>query len=318
MRIVLLDSFAADQGEPAWPELQALGQVVAHPRTDSRLVAQRCSDAEAVLTNKVVLSAGIISTLPQLRYIGLTSTGTNVVDIDAARARGIAVTNVPAYSTESVAQLVFAMVLHFAFDVAGHDRAVKAGRWARSPDFCFFQQPLRELAGQTLAVVGLGAIGKAVARVGAAFRMKVLAAQVPGSATPGRIPLADTLPLADIVTLHCPLTESTRGMVDRQFIAAMKPHAILINTSRGPIVDENALLEALRAGNLSGVGLDVLTQEPPPPHHPLLDPTAPWANRLIVTPHLAWGTVESRRRLATTVAQNLAAFQKGERLNRVD
>jgi glycerate dehydrogenase len=318
MRIVLLDSNTADQGDTSWPALRALGALTAYPRTEPTLVRQRCAGAEAVLTNKVVLSAELLAALPGLRYIGLTSTGTNVVALEAARARGIAVTNVPAYSTESVAEIVFAMILHFAFRVGEHDGAVKAGRWAAGPDFCFFLTPLRELSGQTLVVLGLGAIGQAVARIASAFGMNVIAAAVPGSTSRGRTPLAEALPLADVVTLHCPLGPATRGMVDREFLAALKPDAILINTSRGPVVDETALLEALRAGRLGGVGLDVMEREPPPPGHPLLDPGAPWASRLLVTPHLAWGTVEARRRLAAEVAHNLAAFLAGERRNRVD
>ena len=317
MRIVLLDSFAADQGAP-WPGLQRLGEVVAHPRTDASLVVERSAGAEAIVTNKVVLSKDTIDALPDLRYIGLASTGTNVVDLPAARARGIAVTNVPAYSTESVANLVFAMILHFSFAVAAHDRAVKAGRWASHPDFCFFLGPLHELAGKTLAIVGMGAIGKAVARIGSAFGMSVLAAAVPGSTSAGRVPLFDVLPRADVVTLHCPLVPSTQGLVNARFLGALKSSAILINTSRGAIVDEGALVEALRRGKLGGVGLDVMVQEPPPAQHPLTDPAAPWADRLVITPHLGWGTVEARQRLARQVAENLAAFQKGQRLNRVD
>jgi glycerate dehydrogenase len=318
VRIVLLDSFAADQGDTSWPALRALGELVVYARTPPHLVHERSAGAHALLTNKVVLSAELMDALPDLRYIGVTATGTNVVDLDAARARNIAVTNVPAYSTESVAQLVFAMVLHFAVDVAGHDSAVKAGRWAAAPDFCFFLRPLREMAGKTLVVVGFGAIGKAVARIAAAFGMKVIAAAVPGSTNQDRTPLAEALPLADVVTLHCPLTPSTRGLVGRAFLAAMKSGAILINTSRGPVVDEAALLAALREDRLGGVGLDVLSSEPPSRNHPLLDPSAPWANRIVVPPHLAWGTVEARARLAACVAANLAAFIAGERLNRVD
>jgi len=317
MRIVLLDSFAADQGDTSWAELRPLGEVMVYPRTPPRLVRERCEGAQALLTNKVVLSDELMAALPDLRYVGVTATGTNVVDLDAAKARTIAVTNVPAYSTESVAQLVFAMILHFTFDVAGHDAAVKAGRWAQGPDFCFFLHPLQELAGKTLVVVGFGAIGKAVARIATGFGINVIAAQVPGSASADRVPLAQALPAADVVTLHCPLTPATRGLVDSRFLAALKPGAILINTSRGPVVDEAALRDALRAGHLGGVGLDVLATEPPAADHPLLDKTAPWAARLIVTPHLAWGTVEARRRLATCVAANLAAFIAGDRLNRV-
>lgn len=317
MRIVLLDSFAADQGDSAWPALRALGDLTVYPRTPTGLVLERSAGAQALLTNKVVLSAELMAGLPDLRYIGVTATGTNVVDLDAAGARNIAVTNVPAYSTESVAQLVFAMILHFAFDVSAHDAAVKAGRWAGGPDFCFFLQPLRELAGKTMVVVGFGAIGKAVARIATAFGMKVITAQVPGSANVDRVSLAAALPLADVVTLHCPLTPATRGLVDRNFLAALKPGAILVNTSRGPVVDESALLDALRDGGLGGAALDVLGTEPPAAGHPLLDPGAPWARRLVVTPHLGWGTVEARKRLAECVVANLAAFIAGERLNRI-
>jgi glycerate dehydrogenase len=318
MRIVLLDSFPTDQGDTGWPDLRALGDLIVFPRTRPAEAPQRCAGADAVLTNKVVLSAELIASLPDLRYIGLTSTGTNVVDLEAARARGIAVTNVPAYSTESVAELVFAMILHFSFRAAEHDAAVKSGRWSAGPDFCFFVAPLRELFDKTLVVLGLGAIGRAVARIASAFGMRVIAAAVPGSTSRERTPLADALPLADVVTLHCPLGPETRALVNREFLAALPTHAILINTSRGPVVDESALLEALRAGRLRGAGLDVLETEPPRPAHPLLDPNAPWANRLLVTPHLAWGTVEARQRLATEVAQNLAAFLAGQRRNRVD
>jgi glycerate dehydrogenase len=318
MRIVLLDSFTTDQGDTRWPGLRALGDLTVFPRTQPAEVQERCAGALAVLTNKVVLSAETIGSLPDLRYIGLTSTGTNVVDLDAARARGIAVTNVPAYSTESVAELVFAMILHFSFHAAGHDAAVKSGRWAAGPDFCFFLAPLRELFGKTLVVLGQGAIGRAVRRIGSAFGMRVIAAAVPGSTSRDRMPLAEALPLADIVTLHCPLTPQTRGLVNREFLAALPADAMLINTSRGPIVDEGALLETMRAGRLGGVGLDVLEKEPPAPNHPLLDPFAPWTGRLLVTPHLAWGTVEARQRLAAVVAQNLAAFQAGQLRNRVE
>jgi glycerate dehydrogenase len=318
MRIAFLDSYTTDQGENLWAGLRALGECAIYPRTEAGLARERCLDAEAILTNKVLVSAELMAQLPRLRYVGLTSTGTNVVDLAAARARGIAVTNVPAYSTESVAQLVFAMVLHFAFDAAGHDAAVKAGRWEQGPDFSFVLHPLHELAGKTLVVVGLGAIGKAVACIGAAFGMNVIAAQVPGSSSPGRVPLVQALPSADVVTLHCPLVEATRGLVNRDFLALLKPTAILINTSRGPIVDIDALVECLQTGKLGGVGLDVLPREPPEPGISLLDARAPWAARLLVTPHLAWATVEARHRLAAEVTENLAAFARGEHRNRVD
>jgi glycerate dehydrogenase len=214
--------------------------------------------------------------------------------------------------------LVFAMILHFACRAGEHDAAVKAGRWATGPDFCFFLAPLHELADKTLVVLGSGAIGQAVARIAGGFGMQVLAGAVPGSPSPNRVPLDEALPAADVVTLHCPLTAATHKLVDRRFLAHLKPGAILINTSRGPIVDEGALREALAAGTLGGVGLDVLEREPPAPGHTLLDPHAPWASRLLVTQHLGWGTVEARRRLATEVAVNLAAFLAGQGRNRVD
>jgi glycerate dehydrogenase len=251
----------------------------------------------------------------------LLATGTNVVDLDAARALGIAVTNVPAYAGESVAGLVFALILHFYYDVAGHAADVAAGGWARCPDFSFFRKPLHELWGKTLLVVGSGHIGGAVARIGAAFGMNVMRAAVPRTmaepARPDRTPLAQALPLADVVTLHCPLTEATRNLAGRAFFAALKPGAILINTGRGGLIDEPALLAALAGGRLAGAGLDVLSVEPPPADHPLTDRRAPWASRLVVTPHIGWGALESRRRMERIAAENLASFLDGGRLNRV-
>jgi glycerate dehydrogenase len=321
-RIVILDSFPADQGDTAgfWSGLRALGDLDVYPRSDDAQRAERGAGAFALMTNKVAIDAPLIAALPALRYVGVMATGTNMVDLATARARGVAVTNVPGYATESVAELVFAVVLHFAFDVAGHDADVKEGAWARSPDFCFFRKPLRELAGQTLVVVGAGHIGGAVARIGAAFGMAVVRAAVPGSPSSSsreRVPLAEALPLADVVTLHCPLTDATRGLVNEPFLRACKPDAILINTGRGPLVDEPALIAALGAGRMGGVGLDVLAVEPPPADHPLLDPAAPWAARVVVTPHIAWGTVAARRRLEQAVAENLAAFLAGGQHNRV-
>jgi glycerate dehydrogenase len=318
MKIVILDSFAADQGEPGWWDgLRAQGELVVYPRTPDDQIVARCAGAQAVLTNKIEIRAATLAALPDLRYIGVLATGTNMVDLDAARSRGVAVTNVPGYASEAVAQLVFAMVLHLTHDVAAHGADVKAGLWARSPDFCFFRQPLIELAGKTLVVIGSGNIGGAVARIGAAFGMKVLRAAVPGSTTPSRVPLAEALPQADVISLHCPLTPATRGMVDAKFLAATKPTAMLINTSRGLLINEADLVAALERGRLGGVGLDVLATEPPPADHPLTNPSAPWARRVLVTPHIGWGTSEARRRLETAVAQNLEAFLAGDSLNRV-
>jgi glycerate dehydrogenase len=322
MRIVILDSFAADQGdETMWTGLRALGELAVHPRSTNVEVVARAAGATAALTNKVAFSAATFAALPDLRYVGVLATGTNVVDLDAARAAGVAVTNVPSYAAASVAQHVLALVLHFSQDAAGHAAAVKAGAWAASPDFCFFTKEMFELSGKTLVLVGSGAIGGAVARIAEAFGMRVVRAAVPGAparAGAPRTPLAEALPAADVVSLHCPLTEATRGVVDARFLAAMKPSAILINTARGPLIDEGALVAALASGRLGGVGLDVLAVEPPPADHPLTDARAPWAGRVVVTPHIGWGAVEARRRLATEATENLRAFLTGARRNRVD
>jgi glycerate dehydrogenase len=323
VRIVILDSFAADQGDPTytWEGLRALGELSVHPRTDEDQLIERARGATALLTNKVELRGELFEMLPEIRYVGVLATGTNIVDVEGARAHGVAVTNVPGYATDAVAQLVFALLLRLTHDVSAHDRAVKDGRWAASPDFSLFLQPLIELAGKTMAVVGTGSIGGAVARIAEAFGMHVLRAAVPGAPPrPGveRVRLPDALAEADVVSLHCPLTPLTRGMVDATFLRAMKPKAILINTGRGPLINEGDLRAALVAGRLGGVGLDVLGTEPPPADHPLLDPRAPWAARLVVTPHIGWGTIEARRRLEQAVTRNLQAFIGGERLNRVD
>ena len=323
MRITVLDSFTADQGELLWTDLHTLGEVAIHARTAPGDTIARLRGRDAALTNKAPLDAATIAALTApgaerpLRYIGVMATGTNIVDLAAAKAHGVAVSNVPGYSTESVAQLVFALALHLTHDVAGHSQAVKRGAWAEAPDFCFFTQPLVELAGRTLVVVGMGGIGSAVARIATAFGMRVLAAQVPGSASPGREPLLAALAQADLVTLHCPLTADTRQLVGDGFLAALKPGALLINTSRGGLLDEPAVIRALADGRLGGLGLDVLGAEPPPAGHALLDAHAPWSRRVVATPHIAWGTVAARRRLIAAVARNLAAFAAGKTLNRV-
>jgi glycerate dehydrogenase len=323
MRIVLLDSFPADQGDPTytWEGLRELGEVVVFARSHEDQLLERARGANAILTNKVEIRGELFEMLPEIRYVGVLATGTNIVDLEAARAHKVAVTNVPGYATDAVAQLVFALILRLTHDVSAHSAAVKAGRWAASPDFCFFEQPLVELAGKTMAVIGTGSIGSAVARIAEAFGMHVLRAAVPGAPVrPGvsRVRMTDALAEADVVSLHCPLTSLTRGLVDATFLRAMKPKAILINTGRGALINEADLRAALAAGRLGGVGLDVLATEPPAADHPLLDPRAPWASRVIVTPHIGWGTLEARRRLEQAVTRNLRAFIEGERLNRVD
>lgn len=319
MRIVVLDSFTTDQGADCWQALEGLGAVQVFPRTPVSQVIERVRGAEVVLTNKAIVNAEALATLAAngLRYIGVMATGTNVVDLAAAKQHGVVVTNVPGYSTESVAQLVMALVLHLTTDVAGHSSRVKTGDWAACPDFCFFTKPLVELAGKTLVIVGMGAIGGALARMAGAFGMRVIPAAVPGSATPGRMPLDQALAQADVVSLHCPLTPATQGLVNAAFFAELKRGALLINTGRGPLLDETAVVQALASGQLGGLGIDVLSKEPPASGNPLLDPSQPWSSRVVVTPHIAWGTVEARARLIAEVVGNLAAFTAGKLRNQV-
>ena len=318
MRIVVLDGFSVDQGELAWDELKKLGDVQVYPRTLPHEIVERAAGALAVLTNKVLLTRDVLAALPEVRYIGIVATGTNVVDFAPCRTRGIAVTHAPAYCAHAVAQFVFAALLHRLENLAPYVEEVKANRWARAPDYCFFLHRHIELAEKTIAILGLGNIGRKVADIARAFGMNVVAGAVPGGATEDRVPLEVALREADVVSLHCPLTDLTRGFVDRKFLEAMKPDAILVNTSRGALIDEGALLDALSRGRPAAVLLDVLGEEPPPLDHPLLDARAAWAGRVFVTPHIAWGKVEARQRLIRLVAENLAAFLRGERKNRVD
>jgi glycerate dehydrogenase len=318
MRIVILDGYPIDQGRLEWGILKELGQLTLFPRTRPEEILERAAGAEVVLTNKVLLTGETIARLPDLRYIGILATGINVVDFDACRARAIAVTNVPGYCAPSVAQFVMAMLLHYLEDVPSYVAAVRDNAWAAQPDYALFLRPRMELAHKTMAIFGMGSIGGKVADLARAFGMNVLAAAVPGGTTQGRVPLAEALRAADVVSLHCPLTEVTRRFVGRDFLGAMKPGALLINTARGALIDEAVLTEALASGKLGGALLDVLEEEPPRRDHPLFDARAPWASRLVVTPHVSWGTVEARRRLIAVVGENLAAFLRGGRQNRVD
>jgi len=314
MKIVVLDGYTANPGDLDWAPLSALGGLTVHDRTPAALTLERAAGAQVVLTNKVLLGAAEMAALPELRYIGVLATGYNVVDVAAARERGIVVTNVPAYSTPSVAQHVFALLLELTRGVGRHADLVREGRWSASPDFAFWATPQVELAGLTLGIVGFGAIGQAVARIALVFGMRVLV----HTRTPAPWPEIDFVGLdelftrSDVVSLHCPLTDDTRGMVNAARLAAMKPTAYLLNTGRGPLVDEAALAVALHAGQIAGAGLDVLAQEPPPADNPLL--TAP---NCMITPHLAWATKAARQRLLDVAVANVRAFLEGRPQNRV-
>lgn len=317
MKIVVLDGHTLNPGDLSWQGLNDLGSCEIHDRTPASKTVQRARDAEIVLTNKTVLSAEIIEALPGLRYIGVLATGYNVVDIEAARARAIPVTNIPTYGTDSVAQMVFAHVLNLTQRVDHHARTVREGRWSQSPDFCYWDTPLLELNGLTMGIVGFGRIGQATARLAAAFGMKVLAYDLqPPPTMPGGCEMADldaVFGTADIVSLHCPLTAANKHMVNARRLGQMKRTAFLINTSRGPLVDEAALAEALNQGRIAGAGLDVLEVEPPQPDNPLFS-----AKNCFITPHIAWATRAARARLLEIAVANVAAFINGEPRNVVN
>ena len=315
MKIVILDAHTTNPGDLDWSPLAALGSLTVYDRTAASSLRERAAGAEAVLSNKTVLDAATIAALPDLRYVGLLSTGTNVIDLAAAANRGITVTNVPGYSTPGVAQAVFALLLELTNRTGHHSEEVRRGRWTASPDFCWWDGDLIELEGLTLGIVGYGAIGRRVAAIGRAFGMQVLAtsrSRQPGSGEDGVsfTSLDDLFTGADVVSLHCPLTPETDGLVNADRLARMKPTAYLINTARGGLVVEADLADALNSHRLAGAGVDVLSQEPPPAGNPLLT-----AANCVISPHIAWATRNARRRLIDEVAANMRAFLEGQPRN---
>jgi glycerate dehydrogenase len=317
VKIVVLDGYTLNHGDLSWKDLEALGQCIVYDRTKTEEVLRRAEGSEIVLTNKTVLSSEVIKTLSALKYIGVLATGYNIVDVEAACDRGVVVTNVPAYSTQSVAQLTFAHLLNLTHRVGHHAETVRSGRWTTSPDFCYWDTPLIELAGLTMGIIGFGRIGKTVAKVALAFGMKVV---VYGITKPASMPegcefvgLEDVFRRSDVVSLHCPLTAQTEKIVNEERLTLMKKTAFLINTSRGPLVDEQALAEALNKGGLAGAGLDVLSSEPPKKGNPLLK-----AKNCFITPHIAWATRSARERLLKVVVDNVAAFLAGKPQNVVN
>lgn len=318
MRIVVLDGFTLNPGDLSWAAIEKLGETVVYERTRPEEVADRLEGAEIALTNKVVLDAAMLRRLsPTLRYIGVLATGYNVVDVEAARELGICVTNIPAYSTASVAQMVFSYLLNLTNHVAYYtQQAVDEGKWVASQDFCFCDRPLTELAGRTMGLVGLGRIGSAVANIAQAFGMKVVAyTSKRQEELPGYIKKAgmdEIFMQSDVVSLHCPLTEDTRYLVDEKRLRMMKKNAILINTGRGPLIDEAAVANALNQGMLGAYAADVLSVEPAQADNPLLS-----APRVQLTPHIAWATREARERLMQICALNIAHFIEGNPQNTV-
>jgi glycerate dehydrogenase len=313
MRIVILDGLTTNPGDVSWEPLERLGSLTVFDRTAPGDVVARAADADAVLTNKAIVGREQIAVLPQLKYVGVLATGFNIVDVAAARERGIPVCNVPEYSTPNVVQATWALILELANRVGHHDRTVHEGHWAACHDFCYWHGDLVELAGRTLGIVGHGRIGRGVAAVGRAFGMRVIHHRRQGGGDPACVDLDTLFRESDVVSLHCPLTPETKGLVDARRLALMKPTAFLVNTARGPLVDEAALAAALNAGQIAGAAVDVLSVEPPPASNPLLT-----AKNCVITPHVAWATRDARRRLIDVTAANLAAFAAGQPQNVVN
>ncbi len=318
MKIVVLDGYGMNPGDLSWDELEKLGDVTVYDRTAPSEVIKRSAGADILLTNKTILDREIIEKLPDLKYIGVLATGYNVVDIKAAREKGIVVTNIPSYSTASVAQMVFSLLLAITNNVEHYTADNRAGRWSRNADFCYWDAPLTELAGKTFGIVGFGNIGSKVAGIALALGMKVMAlSSKPADALPSGVEKAENLDLllkeSDVLSLHCPLTDTTNHLINAETLAEMKPTAILINTGRGPLVDETALADALNEGKLRGAGVDVLSCEPPTIDNPLL-----YARNCYTTPHLGWATVEARQRLMDIAVANVANFIEGTPVNVVN
>ncbi|KJF44633.1 D-2-hydroxyacid dehydrogenase [Draconibacterium sediminis] len=313
MKIVVLDGYALNPGDLCWEKMKTLGELTVYDRTAPEQTLERAADAEIVYTNKVILNREIIGRLPKLKFIGVLATGYNVVDTAAANDAGITVCNIPAYSTQSVAQLVFAHILHFTNNVALHAKSVNNGEWASSKDFAYWLSPQSELAGKTLGIIGFGQIGQAVARIALAFGMKVIFNNRSKKTTDldaHQVDLDTLLESSDFISINCPLTSENQGFINKTSIAKMKPTAFLINTGRGPLINEQDLADALNNDKIAGASLDVLSVEPAQPENPL-----PKAKNCFITPHIAWATLEARQRLMQIAVDNLKAFIDGQPIN---
>ncbi len=311
MKIVVLDGYTLNPGDLSWDELKKLGDITVFDRTAPEDVIQRIGDAQVILTNKVIIDRNIMEACPTLKYIGVLATGYNVIDIQAAHELNIVVTNIPAYSTHSVAQMVFAHILNITNDIARYAEETKSGKWSVCPDFCYWNSPIVELAGKTMGIIGLGNIGMAVARIAIAFGMKVIAVTSKSQDTlPTGITVGNNdeiLKNADIISLHCPLTEDTKEMINKASLKNMKRSAILINTGRGPLINEQDVADALNNGTIAAFGTDVLSTEPARSDNPLLK-----AKNCYITPHIAWATTEARTRLMNIAIENINQFISGK------
>ena len=313
MEIVVLDGYCLNHGDLDWSAFEALGSFSVYDRTPYDKIVERMGSAEIMITNKCIIDEGVLEKLENLRYIGVLATGYNNIDVSACKRRGIVVTNVPSYSTESVVQSVFGLILELYIGIGSQSASVKRGDWAKAPDFCYYPMGLRELSGKTLGIIGYGSIGRRVKEVALAFGMKVIVytrtKRVPEDGF-RYVTREELFSESDIVTLHCPLTDENKGMINSAAISLMKPGAIIINTARGGLIVSSELCEALKTGRIAGAGLDVAECEPPAADDPLIAQP-----NVIVTPHTAWATHEARERLMKKAALNLEAFLKGTPLN---
>ncbi len=313
MKIVVLDGYALNPGDLSWREVEKFGECTIYDRTPPEYTLERASGAEVLFTNKVLLSRDLIEKLPELKFIGVLATGFNVVDTEAAKNAGIIVCNIPAYSTQSVAQMVFSHLLHFSQNISEHAKSVAAGDWARSKDFAYWLTPQTELAGKTLGIIGFGQIGQAVAKIGLAFGMKIVFNNRSKKATEieaAQVDLDALLAESDYISINCPLTDENNGFINKEAIQKMKPGVFLINTGRGPLLNEQDVADALNTGRIAGAGLDVLSVEPAAKDNPL-----PRAENCYITPHIAWATFEARQRLMKIATANLKAFVEGTPIN---
>jgi glycerate dehydrogenase len=318
LKIIVLDGYTLNPGDNPWDPVQSLGDFTVFDRSDPRQAVQRAIDADIVLTNKIALDASVIEQLPNLQFVAVTATGYNVVDVEFAKQKGIPVSNVPVYGTDSVAQHVMASILSFIHKPAEHHAAIQAGQWKASKQFSFWLSPLTELSGKTMGIVGLGRIGRATANLAAAFGMRVVASgrtQRNPLQTPGFqwLSVEELFATSDFVSLHCPQTPATTGFVNSELISKMKPNAVLINTARGGLINEADLAAALNQDQIAGALLDVVSAEPIADDNPLLK-----AKNCVLTPHLAWTAIEARKRLMQTTADNIAAFIAGKPINLVN
>ncbi len=310
---VILDAFTMNPGDQSWRELEKQLDLTIYDRTPATSTVERCKDAEFIFTNKVVLDRAALEALPQVKYIGIMATGINVVDVDSARERGITVTNIPAYSTESVAQMVFAFIMHFTMHVGLHnDHIHNKNGWSGAEDFSYTLKPLTEISGKTLGIWGWGAIGQKTAEIGRAFGMRILVASDHASSVAGGelVSLGELFERSDFLSINKAFTEDKWGIINKDFFGKMKPTAFLINTARGMFIHDQDLADALNVGKLAGAGLDVFTKEPPAPDNPLLT-----AKNCVITPHIAWATVEARNRAIAILSENVSRYLQGDPIN---